>query len=62
MPFMMRGVRVADELSASAVTRAIESPAPRGERIPTKIRPKDIIYLALVLAADVGILLYDHLG
>lgn len=62
VPFMMRGVRVADELSASAVTRAIESPAPRGERIPTKIRPKDIIYLALVLAADVGILLYDHLG
>lgn len=62
VPFMMRGVRVADELSASAVTRAIESPAPRGERIPTKIRPKDIIYLALVLAADVGILLYDHLA
>lgn len=62
VPFMMRGVRVADELSASAVTRAIESPAPRGERIPTKIRPKDIVYLSLVLAADVGILLYDHLG
>ena len=62
VPFMMRGVRVADELSASAVTRAIENPSPRGERIPTKIRIKDIVYFLLVLAVDVGILLYDHLG
>ena len=62
VPFMMRGVRVADELSASAVTRAIENPFPRGERVPTKIRPADVIYLLLVLVVDVGILLYDHLG
>ena len=58
----IRDSRVADELSASAVTRAIENPSPRGERVPTKIRIKDIVYFLLVLAVDVGILLYDHLG
>ena len=53
---------MADELSASAVTRAIENPSPRGERIPAKIRWKDIVYLLFVIVVDVGILLYDHLG
>lgn len=62
VPFMMRGVRVADELSASAVTRAIENPSPRGERIPMKMKRKDIVYFMVVFMADVGILLYDHWG
>lgn len=61
VPFMMRGVRVADELSASAVTRAIENPHPRGERIPMKLRAKDMVYLVMVVLFDVGILIYDHI-
>lgn len=61
VPFMMRGVRVADELSASAVTRAIENPSPRGERIPMRLRPRDVLYLVLVVLLDLGILICDHL-
>lgn len=44
IPFIMRCIKVADELSAAAVTRAIENPVPRGMRVPLKIRIKDIVY------------------
>lgn len=33
IPFIMRCIKVADELSAAAVTRAIENPVPRGMRV-----------------------------
>lgn len=62
VPFMMRCTKVADELSAAAVTRAIENPVPRGMRIPIKIRIKDVVYLALVVCTNLGTLLYSLLG
>jgi energy-coupling factor transport system permease protein len=62
IPFMMRCIKVADELAAAAVTRAIENPAPRGMRIPMKIRPREIVYLMLVIGTNSGVLLYSYLG
>lgn len=50
IPFIMRCIKVADELSAAAVTRAIENPVPRGMRVPLKIRIKDIVYLMMVIS------------
>lgn len=61
IPFMMRCTKVADELAAAAVTRAIENPAPRGMRIPMKIRSKDVVYLMLVIGTNLGTLLYSFL-
>lgn len=62
IPFMMRCTKVADELAAAAVTRAIENPALRGMRIPMRIRIKDIVYLILVICTNLGTLLYSHMG
>lgn len=61
VPFMMRCVKVGDELSASASTRAIENPQPRGERLPMKIGVGDIVYLSLVMISNVGIALSSQL-
>lgn len=58
IPFIMRCIKVADELSAAAVTRAIENPVPRGMRVPLKIRIKDIVYLMMVICSNIGTLLY----
>lgn len=55
-------IKVADELSAAAVTRAIENPVPRGMRVPLKIRIKDIVYLMMVICANIGTLLYSLCG
>lgn len=52
IPFIMRCIKVADELSAAAVTRAIENPVPRGMRVPLKIRIKDIVYLMMVICSN----------
>lgn len=49
VPFMMRSIKIADELSMSAATRAIENPCIRGERIELRLKFKDIIYLCLVV-------------
>jgi energy-coupling factor transport system permease protein len=62
VPFMMRCTKIADELSAAAVTRAIENPAPRGLRIPMKLRARDVVYLALVICTNLGTLLYSLSG
>lgn len=56
VPFMMRSVRVADELAAAAVTRGIENPAPRGERVPLCLHTQDIVYGMAVLGANLAIL------
>ena len=62
IPFIMRCIKVADELSAAAVTRAIENPVPRGMRVPLKIRIKDIVYLMMVICTNIGTLLYSLCG
>ena len=59
---MMSALKVADELSAAAVTRAIENPVPRGMRVPLKIRIKDIVYLMMVICTNIGTLLYSLCG
>lgn len=56
IPFIMRCIKVADELSAAAVTRAIENPVPRGMRVPLKIRIKDIVYLMMVICSNRSVL------
>lgn len=62
VPFMMRCVKIADELAAAAVTRAIENPAPRGMRIPMKIRFRDIFYLLLVFSSNLAALSCGRFG
>lgn len=62
IPFLMRCTKVADELSASAVTRAIENPTPRTYRIPMKFKTKDIVYFILVICTNIGLLLYSLVG
>lgn len=62
VPFMMRCVKIADELAAAAVTRAIESPTPRGMRIPMKIRGRDVVYLALVVGSNLTALSCGRFG
>lgn len=61
VPFLMRSLRVGDELAAAAVTRGIENPAPRTERIPLKLTATDMVYAIVVLGANVTILLHDVL-
>ena len=62
VPFMMRCVKVADELAAAAVTRAIENPSPRGMRIPMKIRFRDVLYLLLVVGSNLTALSCGRFG
>lgn len=59
MPLMMRGVKIADELSASAVTRGIENPEPRTSRKPLKFRATDMMYLCAVCVSMAGLLIYE---
>jgi energy-coupling factor transport system permease protein len=59
MPLMMRGVKIADELSASAVTRGIENPEPRTSRRPLQFRAADIVYLCAICGGMAGLLIYE---
>ncbi len=59
VPFMMRGIKVADELSASAVTRAIERPGARTSRHELRVAPPDVIYMALALISTTALLWYE---
>ena len=51
VPLMMRCTRIADELAASATTRAVENPEPRTSRLDLRMRRHDWLMLALTLAA-----------
>ena len=51
VPLMMRCTRIADELAASATTRAIENPARRTSRIELAMRGRDWAALALTVGA-----------
>ena len=62
VPFMMRCVKIADELAAAAVTRAVENPAPRGMRIPMKIRRRDVVYLILAVGSNLTALSCGRFG
>ena len=60
VPFMMRCVRIADELAAAACTRAVEDPAPRGFRVPLKAGVKDYLYLTIVILILLQIILWEN--
>ena len=47
VPIVMRSASIADELSASAVTRGIDNPDQRTSFVQLKVTPKDIIVLAV---------------
>lgn len=51
VPLMMRCVCIADELAASATTRAVENPTPRTSRVDLRMRCRDWVYLGLVLCS-----------
>lgn len=59
VPFMMRCVRIADELAVAACTRALENPISRGQRIPLKVAMKDYLYLSTVIVSLCLILLLE---
>ena len=52
VPLMMRCVRIADELSASAVARGIENPQPHTAMFPLKFRWADAIYLMALIGSS----------
>lgn len=47
VPLMMRCIKIADELSASAVARGIENPLPRTSILVLHIGGRDIVFLLL---------------
>lgn len=59
VPFIMRCVKIADELAASAACRAIENPKPRGEYRRLRIKYYDILYMGFVTVFNLGILIID---
>ena len=59
VPFMMRGVKIADELSASAVTRGIECPCNRTSRRELCLCPVDWIYGALTAIGTIVLIVFE---
>lgn len=59
VPLLMRCTRVADELSASATTRAIENPAPRSSRYDLHMRAQDWLMLAATAVVVVVVALLE---
>lgn len=59
VPLLMRCTRVADELSASATTRAIENPAPRSSRYDLRMRAQDWAMLAATVVAVAVVVLLE---
>lgn len=55
VPLIHRCVSVAEELSAAAVTRAIENPRPRGARVPLRWRRGDTVYGVCLLAGTLAV-------
>lgn len=55
VPFMMRCVQIADELSASAVARGIENPEPRTALHPLKLRARDGVYLGALAVSSAAV-------
>lgn len=55
VPIVMRSASIADELSASAVTRGIDNPDQRTSFVQLKVTPKDIIVLVSFVIAFVAL-------
>lgn len=61
VPLMMRCVRIADELSASAVVRGIENPVTHTAMFPLKFRWVDTVYMAVLMGSSSAIIAYEAL-
>lgn len=61
VPLMMRCVRVADELSASATARAVENPVRRTSRVALRMRPADWGCLAFAVLSAACVIAIDRL-
>ncbi|NTV63423.1 MAG: energy-coupling factor transporter transmembrane protein EcfT, partial [Oscillochloris sp.] len=59
VPLLMRSLRIADELAASAATRGIEHPGERSSLRPLRLRVADGAVMALMLAASIGIVRFS---
>jgi energy-coupling factor transport system permease protein len=62
VPLMMRCVRIADELSASAVARGIENPQVHTALLPLKLRLTDAVYLTVLIGSSVALIAYEALS
>ena len=61
VPLMMRCVRIADELAASAVARGIENPQMHTAMYPLKLRWVDAVYLAVLVGSSAALVAYEAL-
>lgn len=55
VPLLMRSLKIADELAASAATRGIDHPGERSTLRPVRLRLADGAIMALMLTASIGI-------
>lgn len=55
IPIVMRSASIAEELSASAVTRGIDNPAQRTSFIQLKFHAKDWVVLSIFAAAFIAL-------
>lgn len=60
VPMMMRFVKVAEELAASAVVRGIEKPGRRGSMFQIKLRLQDFIYFLFVVLTALFLYGYER--
>lgn len=60
VPIVMRSASIAEELSASAVTRGIDNPAERTSFVVLKIRKSDIIILSLFIILFVVLFYFKY--
>ena len=61
VPLMMRCVRIADELSASAVARGIENPQMHTAMYPLKFGWADAVYLTVLVGSSAALVAYEAL-
>ena len=61
VPLMMRCIRIADELSASAIARGIENPKMHTAMYPLKFRPADAVYLTILISSSMALAVYEAL-
>lgn len=55
IPVIMRSVTIAEELSASAVSRGLDNPGPRSSFIEHKIKPSDVVILIVTVLWGIGL-------
>jgi energy-coupling factor transport system permease protein len=62
VPLLMRSTKIADELSASALTRCIDAPGKKTIALPLRFAAGDGVVLLLTLAWAAAVILVDRFG